>query len=246
MTTTAEDTTAVAEATEDADEAAEAGDEVADELTQQFNEGKIPVDDDAQSQVSGQTGKSFKSIKTSIANSMRRFSITSKQTSLRWNSQYSLNSNTTNDYLDPVERKRRKAIGKVVVREEYTEFIKENAIEDVVGTGHLLENLMFFEESHQEFPDQPVQNMMDIILIETKLMRRYLREMDDRLDRLGRSPTPTPVPTPTPPPSPNFVQKFFCYHKYVPSDEEEEEPEEESRRKQRAKSAQDSLFSSIG
>lgn len=222
MATTEEDTTAVADGEEEADaaEAAEAEDEVGDELTAQFNEGKDPADDDAQSQASG---RSFKSLRSSIANSMRRFSITSKQTSLRWNSSYSLSSVGTTDYLDPVERKRRKAIGKTVVREEYTEYIKDNIVEDIIGTGHLLENLVFFEETHEEFPDQPLQNMMDIILIETKIMRRYLREMDDRLDRLGRSPTPTPAPTPTPPPSPNFIQKFFCYHKYVPSDEEEGE-----------------------
>ena len=172
--------------------------------------------------------KSFKSFKGSIAGSLRRFSMGSKLSGLNWkSSQFSLNTRKTDDYMDPVQRRARKTIGKVVVREEHTEWIKEEVLTDVRDAKTQLASLTYFTEDHPEFPGQPFSNMMDLIWIEMQLMADYIDGINARIERLGYSPTPEPTPSPERFPTPNFVQNFFCWHRYVPSDSEGEEDEKE-------------------
>ncbi|KAL5265345.1 hypothetical protein ACHWQZ_G006179 [Mnemiopsis leidyi] len=172
--------------------------------------------------------KSFKSLKGSIAGSLRRFSMGSKVSGLNWkSSQYSINTRKTDDYMDPVQRRTRKTIGKVVVREEHTEWIKEEMLAELRDTKIQLANLTTFSEDHPEFPGQPFSNMMEQIWIEMQLISDYIDGINARIERLGFSPSPPTPPSPIRFPTPNFVQSFFCWHRYVPSDEEGEKEEPE-------------------
>ena len=174
------------------------------------------------------SGKSFKSLRSSIAGSLRKFSMGSKVSGLNWkSSQFSMNSATTNDYMDPVQRRNRKAIGKTLVREDHHELIKEECIVEIMEMKELIANLLFFDENHPEFAEQPLQNVMDIMSRDMELMSAYIDDINWRIERLGRSPDPSTVFTPPKPPPPNFIEQLFCYHKYVPSDSEEEMEEEE-------------------
>ena len=171
--------------------------------------------------------KSFKSLKGSIAGSLRRFSMGSKVSGLNWrSSQFSVNTRTTDDYMDPVQRRSRKTIGKIVVREEHTEWIKDEILTDIRETKVQLASLTYFTDDHPDFPGQPFSNMMDQIWIEMQLMAEYIDGINDRIERLGYSPSPEPSPSPERLPTPNFLQSFFCWHRYIASDSEEEGEEE--------------------
>eukprot|EP00116_Pleurobrachia_bachei_P009421 sb/3469683/ len=136
----------------------------------------------------------------------------SKVAGLGWKaSQRSIGS--TDDYLDPVSRKQRKTIGKIIVREEHTEFIKTEPLQDTIETKMLVANMVFIPSTHEDFPDQPIQNMIDVVSKEIDLMSDYIDLINSRIERLGVSPTPTPPPTPPRVPTPNIFQAFFCHHR---------------------------------
>ena len=181
--------------------------------------------------------KSFKSLKGSIAGSLRRFSMGSKVSGLNWkSSQFSINTRKTDDYMDPVQRRTRKTIGKVVVREEHTEWIKEELVAEMRDTKLQLANLTTFSEDHPEFPGQPFSNMMEQIWIEMQLVSDYIDGINARIERLGYSPSPPTPPSPIRFPTPNFVQSFFCWHRYVSSDDEGEGQKEEKEEPEKVES----------
>jgi hypothetical protein len=217
------DDTANSVAEEDADEAL-------DTLGAQINLmlDESGADDTKSVKSETKSTKSFKSLKGSIVGSMRRFSMGSKVSGLNWrSSQFSINTRKTDDYMDPVQRRQRKTIGKVVVREEHTDWIKEEILEELRDTKVQLASLTFFTEDQPDFPGQPYGNMMDLIWIEMQIMSDYIDEINARIERLGYSPSPEPSPSPVRFASPNIFESFFCWHRYVPSDSEEEKEEKE-------------------